>query len=475
LSVQLQDVAGTALVEFRFDSPESSVYRQFLLANVGTPLTNAIVQVRERGIGLPDASFIANRSNLTMTYTRLSSSLQESKQLGVGPISIQSQLPAEIQGILQNGFLQVSGDQFSWGPSITLGAIQATQQLYIRYVKPTYTTALVLKLTVKNIGADTFQNATLTAGTGDQVSLDGQTWSASVSLGTLAPGASMTVYLQSGTIAHAPVEAELDVYDGSTLLLQFPFDVASGRFYCVINEVKDYLRTIDVDVVTSDEEMRDLIQSCANGIDRATRRRFDVVTVTELYDGSGQQKLVLDNYPILSIQEVKIRNPDNTVVTDIKSTDTNFASELIIDSVKGFITLPSAGIPMLGSQLGAMGWYPPIWAYHPFPAAGVPFDYTMHFGLGVANIEVTYTYGFQTPPEEIRKACMKSVVIELVKKKGASDTQGIASEAIVGVTRTYAVRGSQGGGGPYAHLMDELQSDIDAALELFRKRRWGVV
>ena len=131
---------------------------------------------------------------------------------------------------------------------------------------------------------------------------------------------------------------------------------------------------------------------------------------------------------------------------------------------------------MLGSQLGALGWYPPIYAYQPFPAAGVPFDYTTHFGRGIANIEVTCTYGYPTPPSGIRDACMKMVVIEALKKKGASDTQGATTLSVAGMSETYATRGGAGGGaGPFGHLIDELQQDVDATLELFRKRRWLAV
>jgi hypothetical protein len=68
---------------------------------------------------------------------------------------------------------------------------------------------------------------------------------------------------------------------------------------------------------------------------------------------------------------------------------------------------------------------------------------------------------------------MKMTVIELLKKKGASDTQGAASIGIAGMTETFSARGAGAGGtGPYGHLIAELQTDVDETLELFRKRRW---
>jgi hypothetical protein len=411
-----------------------------------------------------------------MAYTRQSTGLPESKQLGVGPISIRSQLPAEIEATLLNGFLQLSSDQFTWASSITLPTLDTTKQLYIRYVKPAYGSTLTFELTIKNIGIDTFQNATLSAAGSDKVSLNGVDWSTSISLGTVGAGVSKTAYLQSATIAQVPVQAQLDVYDDSGVLLQFPFDVASGRLYCTINEVRDYLRTINVDMVSSDEELRDLIQRSAGEIDRATRRRFDLVRTSERYDGVGQQKLVLDNYPILAIHELKIFNFNNQLIRDIKETDSDFASNLITDSERGFITLPPNVVIMFPVPLAAM-FYWPYSSYGAYTLRGTDYDYVNRFGRGVANIEVTYTYGYQVPPEGIRDTCMKMVVIELLKKKGASDTQGAAVISIAGMSESFSQRGGgqMGASGPFAQLISDLQADIDANLELFRKRRWGVV
>jgi hypothetical protein len=75
---------------------------------------------------------------------------------------------------------------------------------------------------------------------------------------------------------------------------------------------------------------------------------------------------------------------------------------------------------------------------------------------------------------------MKMVAIELLKKKGASDTQGASVISIAGMTESFAARGgtTQAGGGaagPFGHIISELQADIDSTLDGFRKRRWGVV
>ena len=477
-TIAFQDTLGNALEPVRIDEVQPTI-RVFRLKNIGSEkLENVRIQLVEVGHAVADASQLTQRSILNLTYTRQSSGQGEQEYLGVGPLTVMTEDPEELEALHMDGWLQLSGDTFRWGSMIEVGPLNEGEYIdvYARYQKPTYAFKQPFRFTIRNIASDTLQSAVLSASGQDELSLDGSNYSASINLGNLAPGTMKVIYLKSAAVKLMPVNGKIEAYAATELLSSIRFDVASGRAYCTIHQVRQYLKTIDVDVITTDEEVLDLIYRSANEIDRATRRRFDAVTVTELYDGVGQQKLVLDNYPIVSIQEVKIRNPDNQVVTDIKSTDTNFASELIIDAQNGFITLPSAGIPMLGSQLGALGWYPPIYAYQPFPAAGVPFDYTTHFGRGITNIEVTYTYGYAIPPSGIRDACMKMVAIEVLKKKGASDTQGSSVVSIAGMSETFTQQGGQqGGSGAFAHTIAELQRDIDTTLDGFRKRRWGVV
>ena len=250
--------------------------------------------------------------------------------------------------------------------------------------------------------------------------------------------------------------------------------VPGGRAYCSIQEIRDYLQTIDVDVISSDEEIIDLIYKAANGIDRSCRRRFDLVTVVERHDGAGQQKMVLDNYPLVQVQRLQVYNMNNQLITDIKSTDANFSTELIIDYVNGFIMLPPAAYP-LGPIPYSTPWFYPYTSYMGYPLVASPFDYSTRFGMGTSNIVVTYIYGYQTPPEKIREAAMKLVIIELLKKKGLSDTQGVATASIAGMSETYAVRGASGAAGPFGHTIAELQADVKETCTLFRKKKWLVV
>lgn len=477
------DVNSNPLNDLRLDTPDPTAYKQFLLKNPGTGTVQDVkVAAIEAGLSISDASQLANRAISTLLFVRQSSGQQETHYVGVGPIAISTDLDlVELEGVEFNGFLQLSADSFLWGSREVVGSLNAGQSLplYARYVKPVASaTQFIIQFTLRNIGSDTFNTTTLTAQGSDLLSLDGVAYSASVSLGTLAPLTVITIWIKTSSISPKLIPAAIQALSGQTLQSTLNFVAGSGRGYSSIQEVKDYLQTIDVSVITTDEEVKDLLFKSSNEIDKATRRKFDINTVTERYDGVGQQKLVLDNYPIISVLEVQILNPNGQVVTDIKSTDPNFATELIIDSVNGFVTLPSPAIPSLTSPLAGVGagWQPLLSPYYPQPSAGVPYDYSTHFGRGVSNIAVTYVYGYQTPPEGIRDACKKLVIIELLKKKGASDSQGVATAAIAGMSETFSARGgSSGGTGPFGHTIDELQQDVDATLELFRKRRWLTV
>jgi len=476
-AIAFQDTLGRTLEPVRIDEVQPTI-RVFKLKNIGSEiLENVKVQLAEVGHAVADASQLTQRSILSLTYTRQSSQGAEQQYLGVSPISVMTEDPEELEGVHMDGWLQLSGDTFRWGSMVEVGPLNEGEQieLYARYQKPTYAVKQPFRFTIRNIARDTLQSAVLTASGQDELSLDGLTYSGSVNLGDLAPGIVKVIYLKSVAVKLMPVNGKIEAYAANQLLSSARFDVASGRAYCTIHQIQQYLKTIDVNVITTDEEVLDLIYRSANEIDRATRRRFDSVTVTERYDGAGQQKLVLDNYPIVAIHELKIYNYNNQLIKDIKETDSDFASALIIDSENAFVTLPPTTMPLLPFPMGTL-WYWPWSSFWPSSVAGSPYDYSTRFGRGTANIEVKYTYGYAIPPSGIRDACMKMVVIELLKKKGASDTQGATTLSVAGMSETFATRGGAGGGaGPYGHVMDELQQDIDATLELFRKRRWLAV
>jgi hypothetical protein len=67
---------------------------------------------------------------------------------------------------------------------------------------------------------------------------------------------------------------------------------------------------------------------------------------------------------------------------------------------------------------------------------------------------------------------MKLVVIELSRKKGTADSQGLSTEGMAGATFQYSARGTSGGAGPFGHLIAELQNDVNDILTQYRKKSW---
>ena len=444
-------------------------FRTFLIKNSGSEVIQDIkVKAVESGIGKADASELANRSVIQMDYTG------GQEFIGVSPIRVMVEDETELEAILLDGWLQLSADTFRYASKLILPELAKDEfiQIYVRYARPAYSTPNVFRFTLKNLTKETLENVVLTRQGMDQLSLDGETYSNSVTLGDVAPQVEKTVCLKSYAIDPALLgPAVIEVHQGSTLASSLPFDsIGSGRYYCSVDEVRNYLTTINVGIVSEDEEIRDLITLSAQEIDRATRRRFDVATVTEQYDGAGQQKLVVNNYPIIKVHEIKIYNLNRQLIKDIKESDSEFSTAIIIDYDNGFLTLPSASYWLTS---------PYFWPNTSFGPAmlmkGTDYDYSNRFGKGIANIEVNYSFGFQVPPEGIRDACKKMVVIELLKKKGASDTQGSSVISIAGMTETFTQQAAQKGSGPFAALIGDLQADIDATLDHYRKKRLLVI
>lgn len=475
MSLQVLDPRTSVSVTRLKQDSDSPGYRTFLLRNVASAiLDDVLVKVAEAEIGSGDATYLANRSVISMAYSR--GGVPTISSLGVSGLSVQAQVAADWEGILLDGWLQVSEDTFAWYAEISVGTIAANAetQIYVKYTRPTYGPTIDLSFTLENTSLVTMSGIILTAAGSDLLSLDDIAYTASVTVGTLAAGASKTIFLRSATISTALLNpAEIQILTGASPVnpLTIGFDaIGLDRFYSTVEEVEQYLETLDLTDISTDEEIRDLIKVASRDIDRGTRRHFDLQTTTERYDGVGQAKLVVDQYPIVAVQEVQIYNFNNQLIKDIKITDTNFATELIIDYVDGFITLPPASMPLSSMPYGTM-WSWPWSSLSPALLAASQYDYSTRFGIGISNIAITYTHGFQVPPEPIRRACMKLVVIELLRKRGTSDSQGVASVSIAGATKTFATRSSSGGSGPYGHMIAELQADVQQVIKDWQAKR----
>jgi hypothetical protein len=243
--------------------------------------------------------------------------------------------------------------------------------------------------------------------------------------------------------------------------------------YCSIDDVKDFLKSHNIAYVAGDPEITTLINSKCDSFNRATRRIFASTAATEYYDGNGQPRLILDNYPIISVTEIKIFNFNNQLVSDIKSTDADFSTRVIIDGERGYLTLAQNAVLMFPVPLASMFYWPYSMGAYPYTLRASEFDYTYRFGTGVSNVWVNYTYGYASIPDAVREAAYKMVVIDILRKKGATDSQGASSIAITGFSQTYSPRGATSG--PYGSLIEELQQDINAIIGQYRKCKWGAV
>jgi hypothetical protein len=85
-------------------------------------------------------------------------------------------------------------------------------------------------------------------------------------------------------------------------------------------------------------------------------------------------------------------------------------------------------------------------------------------------IEVDYIYGFEAIPELAQDACMKLVVMELLGKKGASESQGTSTFTIAGMGETWG-QGAGIFGGPFGSLLGKLNADVEKDIALLRQRR----
>lgn len=72
-----------------------------------------------------------------------------------------------------------------------------------------------------------------------------------------------------------------------------------------LESVKSYLK-IDTTEVMDDDRLVDLINSCSTAIENYCGRKFKEQEYTEEYDGTGSKYILLQQYPVKSVDSVKI-------------------------------------------------------------------------------------------------------------------------------------------------------------------------
>lgn len=200
--------------------------------------------------------------------------------------------------------------------------------------------------------------------------------------------------------------------------------------------------------------MTDIVQACSDFIEKYCNRTFAVTSYDELYDGTGDVNLLLNNYPLTNIDRV-MYNPIN--VFQIRMTDMNASRALFnlssttltlektINGATTTTTLTLSSYNMLSDlqtavnavgsgwtslALGVYAGFPvsDLWTpqggfdcrwqgvgylkLHAYPLPGFeqnpligeivsPFG----FQRGFRNFRVVYSAGFSTVPTPIQQAC----------------------------------------------------------------------
>jgi len=468
MSLAFQDTSGQALRPFRLDEIQPT-HRRFRIKNIsGSQLENVKLRLLEVGRSVTDASELVQRAIPELSYTRQSSGAAEKQYLGIGPIAVTTEDPEELEAVLTDGWLQLSPDSFRWGSILQIGTLQPDEYLdvYARYQKPSYEATRTFQFSLRNIGSDTLLNAVLTAAGSDLLSLNGVDFSASVNLGNLAPGTEKIIWIRTASIGLTVLNAKIEALSGAASLSSTDFYVAGGRAYCSVHEVRSFLTTINVDVITSDEEILDLIYDAAEAIDRSTRRRFDMTLTTERYDDPGIGKLVLRNWPLVEVNAIRLYDQSNKLLKELKPTDADWSERVIIDKENGFLELPITRQPVfLATDI--IRWRTGA----PAERAEWPRSADVRRMTSIVNwIEVDHIYGFEAIPELAQDACMKLVVMELLGKKGASESQGTSTFTIAGMGETWG-QGAGVFGGPFGALLGKLNADVEKDTALLRQRR----
>ena len=131
-------------------------------------------------------------------------------------------------------------------------------------------------------------------------------------------------------------------------------------------EVKDYLNITGADN-NLDNQINDLIGRVSSAFEGYCGRAFVEATYTEYYDGNGQSKLFLDNYPVTAITSIH------------EDADWVWGSADLIDSSD----------------------------YRILDERGIIYDGI--FGTGEQNVKIVYTAGYATLPTDLKQACIEEV------------------------------------------------------------------
>src|SRR5438552_3337010 len=108
-------------------------------------------------------------------------------------------------------------------------------------------------------------------------------------------------------------------------------------------------------VSSQDSLLGTLITAYSEAVEKFCRRRFVSTSYDESYDGNGERRLLLRQYPIQGVQAVRYRpvtvlKVTNTDTTNVQARVTVLSTGLQLDSVKsGVKTTVTSGLTFAGN------------------------------------------------------------------------------------------------------------------------------
>ena len=150
----------------------------------------------------------------------------------------------------------------------------------------------------------------------------------------------------------------------------------------------------------------------------------------EYYDGNGLDKLILRNYPLISVSEIATRGASGFGALTVYNPATNEGTWEILKLASSIIRWHGTGKPSMDES----------------------------------NIKVTYTYGYASTPQKIKDlSAMIAASFTLMRAAGE-----VAPEGLVSISEGKLSLGW--GSGPYQETIGNLQAQINATLANIGRR-----
>lgn len=140
--------------------------------------------------------------------------------------------------------------------------------------------------------------------------------------------------------------------------------------------LSEYKEILDITGNTEDEFVEQAKYEVESKVKNFLNRDLEVDTYTEVYDGTGEETLVLNQYPVTSISKVEVyQGLDSLGAEDWDEYTQNEDYERLV--------IADSKIYLIGSM----------------------------FPEGDKNIRVTYNAGYDTIPYEVQQACKKLMLL----------------------------------------------------------------